>query len=209
MLLVYDNITVSNPAFKKYWQINTFSTPTPAADGIDIAAEKGELKGNIRLSMLLPTPSDREVQILSGEEEMHQVFGVQYTPPSSTVQTQGSRVLFSLQAENEHDEFLTVMQMMDEKGEELPISHLEMEFAHIVVAGEHVIGFAKTATPINAEWSLDIPTDREYQVVLTGMAAGKWSIKQSDKEEWIDVAEGDSTMFFLGKGTCRLERLQE
>ena len=204
LLFVYDNITVSKPAFKKYWQINTFSTPTPTADGIDIPAEKGERQGNLRLSMLLPSASDRETQILSGQEEIHQVFGVPYTPPSSNIQTEGSRVLFSPRSENKHHEFLTVIQMMDEQGEELPLSRWETDFAHVVIAGEQVVGFAKTASPIHADGTLDIPTDREYQVVLTGMAAGKWSVQQSDKEEWIDVAQGDSTMFFSGRGTCRL-----
>jgi len=208
LLLVYDNITVSNPALKKYWQINTFSTPTPTTDGIDIVAEKGERKGHIRLSMLLPSASDRETQILSGQDDAHQVFGVQYTPPNSNIQTKGSRVLFSPREEGGHHEFLTVMQMTDENGEELPVSRWETDFAHVVAVGEHVVGFAKTAPPIQTVWNLDIPADREYQVVLTGMAAGKWSVKHSDKEEWIDVAEGDSTLFFVGKGTCQLNLLQ-
>ena len=204
MLLVYDNITVSNPEFKKYWQINTFPAPVPTANGIDIPVEKNERQGRISLSMLLPSAADRETQILSGPVDAHQVFGVQYTPPNSSAQTQGSRTLFSPQATGKHHEFLTVMQMIDEKGNELPVSRLETDFAHVVMAGDHVVGFAKTDAPISAEWSLDIPADREYQVVLSGMAAGKWSVKHSGKEEMIDVADGNSTMFFSSRGTCHL-----
>ncbi|MCL2305829.1 MAG: hypothetical protein FWC43_10845 [Planctomycetaceae bacterium] len=204
LLLIYDNVSVSNPGFKKYWQINTLSTPELTAEGIHLPVERNERKGRISLSMLIPSPADRQTQMLSGSEEVHQVFGVQYTPPIQTLQTRGTRTLFSPQAENERDEFLTVIQMIDEKGTELPVSRLETKAAHVVVAGNHVVGFARTAAPISGEWSLEIPSDREYQMVLTGMAAGKWTVHQSGKEESIEVTEGNTTLFFSGKGTCRL-----
>ena len=203
LLFVYDNILVSNPDFKKYWQINTFPKPTSTADGIEMMTETNGRKGRINLSMLLPQPADREMKMLLGEIDVHNVFGVQYTPHQSTVQTNGSRVLFSPKAARERDEFLTVMQMLDENGVALPVTRLETDFAHVVVAGNHVIGFARTA-PIHETWNLEIPGDREYQVVLTGMTAGKWSVYQSGKEELIDVTEGNTTLFFSGKGTCRL-----
>ena len=200
LLLVYDNIAVSKPEFKKYWQINTFSKPTPTADGIDVLVEKNERKGRIKMSMLLPASVDREVQLLSGPVDIHNVFGVQYTPPNSTIQTQGSRTLFLPKKASERNEFLTVFQMVDDKATELPVSRLQTDAAHVVVVGNHVIGFAKTAVPINEEWSLPIPSDREYQVVLTGMAPGKWTVYQSNKTESMNVTEGNSTMFFSAKG---------
>ena len=207
LLLVYDHIAVSKPEFKKYWQINTFSEPTPTASGIDVFAERNERKGRINLSMLLPAPADREVQILSGPVDSHNVFGAQYTPPNTTLpQTQGTRTLFSPKKESERDEFLTVMQMVDDKAKELPVSRLPTDVAHVVVVGNHVIGFAKTADPINKEWSLPIPSDREYQVVLTGMAPGKWMVRHSNKTESIDVVKGTSTMYFSAKGICRIGR---
>ena len=207
MLLVYDNILVSSPGIKKYWQINTFETPMPTADGIDMFAEKNGRKGRVRLSMLLPQPADRETKILTGENDVYNVWGVQYTiPPRAVdaVQTKGSRVLFSPKAARERDEFLTVMQMLDENGKALPISRIETDFAQVVIAGSHVVGFARSDSPIQKEWLLEIPGDREYQVVLTGMAAGKWSVYQSGKEELINVTEDNTTLYFSGKGTCRL-----
>jgi len=202
LFLVYDNILVSNSSFKKYWQINTFSAPTLTAEGIDVFAEKNGRKGRLNLSMLLPAASERTTQILSGQDT-HNVFGIQYTPPGSSVQTQGSRTLFSPKAENGRDEFLTVIQMVDEKGVQLPISRLESDAAHVVLAGNHAVSFAKTAALISKEWSLNLPSDREYQVLLTGLTAGKWSVRQGTKNESFDVAEGNSTLFFSGKGTCR------
>lgn len=203
VLLVYDHVSVSNPAHKKYWQINSLKKPVQTDGGIRIPAGKKEQKGFLELSMLLPKPADRTVEILSDSEQVHRVFGVQYQPPATTVQTQGARTLFSPGKAREQDEFLVAMQMVEGSWENRsPVSVKEQERMHLVTLGRYLVGFARTKDALDHELTLRLPHDRESRVLLTGLAAGKWSVGRGRQMREHTVVDGNSTLYFEAKGTC-------
>ena len=210
VLLIYDSIAVSNPAFKKYWQINTLPKPKVTPTGIQVLAgittENEKPKGRLELSMLRPATSERTVEILTGHKEAHKVFGVSYTPPTETVQTQGSRVMFSPKKEQEHDEFLTVIQLVNRTEHELPISVTETKTNYVVFMGQHIVVLNRSKKLLDTAQTVDIPTNNDYNVLFTGLAAGQWTVKQSGSEQTYRVQADESTLYFTGKGPSTLTK---
>jgi len=203
VLLIYDSVTTSNPAFKKYWQINTLPKPEATKTGIRVFTEKltEEKKPKMELSMLYPAASERTMEILTGPDA-HHVFGISYTPPSETPQTKGSRVMFSPKKEREHDEFLTVIQFVNGAEPELPVFTTETKDLFITRIGQHIVVLNRTKELLKTAQTLNISPDNDYHVVLTGLAAGQWTVKQGNSEQTYSVATEESTLYFIGKGRC-------
>src|SRR5690606_11650287 len=110
-VILTDYMEVLNPAFKKYWQINTLNMPSLANGIWKLESQFNDVKGKTYVNMLLPAHSEREVEVLSGESA-NSVFGGQYHPNSAWPEARGSRIMVSPKRPNKKDRFLTIFQMV-------------------------------------------------------------------------------------------------
>lgn len=179
-LIVLDNMTTAKPEFKKYWQVNTLNPPERTADGVILRNSALGLSGRVNVRMLRPKTEARDVEILSGDA-VHTVFGQRFTPPApSKPEANGHRVLFSPKTAQASDVFLSVMPMSDEKAPELPVALMETPATFVLTLADRVVVLSKTGRLIGRSFSVNVPTGRNYQVLLAGLAPGNWSVRGKD-----------------------------
>lgn len=201
-LIVLDNITAAKPEFRKYWQINTLNAPEQTAEGVILRNSALGLSGKVDVRMLRPKPEDRTVQVLNGEAA-YNVFGQQFTPPApDKPEGHGVRVLFSPRQAQASDVFLTVLPMSEDKAPELPVSLAESPTTFALTMADRVVVLSKTGKLLEQPFTVRVPKDREYQLLLTGLAPGAWSVRSRDKKVRYNarVEAGQNTAFFLVSG---------
>lgn len=222
-IILNDNITAKRPTFKKYWQINTLNKPEVTADGFilnsirPIAADSTKpLKtdiGKAYVQMLIPSPQEREIEILSGEEA-NSAFGVQFEAPQSAYpERTANRIMVSPKQANRDDHFLTVIQVTDRDSKPFPVSHQKTDVSSVVYLDKRVVSLPNSSQLIDRGFTIEIPSSGKHQVALAGLKAGSWSVRGSDGKEITnaDVAQGKNTLFFEAEqGSYRVspEKLQ-
>ncbi|MDH7569574.1 MAG: hypothetical protein QHJ73_08320, partial [Armatimonadota bacterium] len=201
-LIVLDNVAASNPEFRKYWQVNTLNPPEPTPDGVMLRNSALGMRGKVAVRMLLPRPDERQVQILSGEDA-NSVFGQRFTPPApDRPEGHGHRVMFSpLRAQGE-DLFLTVLQMCDEDTPVPPVALDEGADTLTLRLADRVVVFSRSGQLLQAPFAVHVPAGREFQVLLTGLAPGTWSIRaragRTAYNAWVETQR--NTAFFVLPG---------
>ena len=201
-LIVLDNVTTADSAFRKYWQVNTLTPPETTADGVILRNADLGLSGKVTLNMLRPCADERTVQTLSGEDA-YNVFGKQYTPPKpDRPEGNGHRVMYSPATEQTNDVFLTVLSMSDEKAPELPVTLVESSEAFQLTLADRVVVLSRTGKLLERPLQVDVSADGDTQLLLTGLAPGDWSIRSQDGAiQYNARVEGNrNTAFFVVPG---------
>jgi len=188
---------VSNPDFKKYWQINAFEVPDIKQDEIVLHSKKGELTGNTYVNMLLPKASDRDI-VIKGGKEANEVFGKKYTAPILNRESSGHRIMISPKKDQKKDQFLTVFQMTADSVKPMPLEHYDTERMSVIVADKYVVCINKDDQFIAESFQIDIPEKKNYKIVLTGLRSGKWAVTNSTGKliANIEVKENKNCGFF-------------
>jgi heparin/heparan-sulfate lyase len=201
-LIVLDVITTARPEFRKYWQVNSLNPPEQTADGVVLRSSLLGLTGKVRVRMLRPTPEQREVQILSGEAA-NSVFGQPFTPPApAKPEGHGSRIMFSPKAARADDVFLTVMPISDDTAPDLPVALAESATTFVLTLADRVVVLDKTGKLLDKPFEVRIPTDRTYQLLLTGLTPATWSVCSRDSKVRfnVQVEHGKNTAFLVVPG---------
>ncbi|MEJ5960841.1 hypothetical protein [Pedobacter immunditicola] len=199
-IILTDNMTTSNPEFKKYWQINAHHAPVITDNGFVLHNEYQGKVGKTHVEMLLPAAKDRKIEVRSGEDA-NSSFNFKYEVPSETLaEAKGSRILITPHISNGNDRFLTVLQVAADETKPLPVKHFETEVSHVIILADRVVSMSKHNDLIDREFILNIPVKGNYQVVLAGMKAGDWNITGTQRKVKfnVKVEEGKHTVFFLG-----------
>jgi heparin/heparan-sulfate lyase len=179
-LIVLDNVTAAKPEFRKYWQVNTLNPPEQTADGVILRNSALGLSGKVGVHMLRPAPEECGVQILKGEDA-YSVFGQPFTPPDpAKPEGHGCRVLFSPKAARATDVFLAVMPMSDEASPEPPVSLAETPTTFALTLADRVVVLSKNGKLLDGPFAVRVPPNGKYQLLLTGLAPGDWSIRSED-----------------------------
>ncbi len=201
-LIVLDNVTAARPEFRKYWQVNTLNPPEPTTDGVVLRNSALGLSGKVDVRMLRPAPDDRVLEILQGEEA-NSVFGQQFTPPDPTKpEGHGCRVLFTPMSARASDTFLAVMAMSDEQAPELPVSLEESPTTFAVTLADRVVVLSRNGKLLDGPFEVHVPAGGSYQLLLTGLAPGDWSIRSADGSVRFNarVEPEKNTAFFIVPG---------
>ncbi|MDD4870981.1 MAG: hypothetical protein PHR77_10510 [Kiritimatiellae bacterium] len=202
VLIVLDNMTTAKSEFKKYWQVNTLNLPEKIDDGVVLRNSDLGLTGKVSVRMLRPKSDERELQILSGEAA-YSVFGQQFTSPdTSKPEGKGYRVMFSPRKMQANDIFLTVMPMTDEKVPELPVNLVETGAIFALTFADRVVVLSKTGKLLEQSFRVNVPADRNYQLLLTGLIPGAWSVRNKDGKVQFNtrVEAGRNVAFFVIPG---------
>lgn len=198
-IILTDNMTTSNPEFKKYWQINAHHVPAITDNGFVLHNQHKGRVGKTHVEMLLPAAKDRKIEVRSGEDA-NSSFNFKYEAPTETLaEVKGSRIMISPHHSNGNDRFLTVFQVAADDTKPLPVKHLETEVSHVIILADRVVSMSKSNDLIDRKFILNIPAKGSYQVVLAGMKAGEWNITGSQRKVKfnVNVEEGKHTVFFL------------
>ncbi|MFW5867929.1 MAG: discoidin domain-containing protein [Armatimonadota bacterium] len=201
-LIVLDNVTAANPEFRKYWQVNTLNPPEQTEDGVILRNSALGLSGRVDVRMLRPEPQERSVEILEGEEA-NSVFGQQFTAPRpEKPEGHGCRVMFSPETPQASDVFLTVMPMSDENAPELPVELDETGTTFALTLADRVVVLSKDGRLMEEPFEVSVPEDGEYQLLLTGLTPGDWSIRSEDNAVEFNarVEPEENTAFFVVPG---------
>jgi heparin/heparan-sulfate lyase len=206
-IILTDDMTTSKPEFKKYWQINSHNLPETTSNGVILKNERKGLVGKTHVEMLIPAIEGREMEILSGSDATSS-FGFKYEIPGRLAErdlpeARGHRIMISPKTENNRDRFLTVFQITAGNTKPLPLSHYETQVSYVVIIADRVVSMSKSNDLIDKSFTLKIPEDGKYQVVLAGMKSGDWNIKSKDGKIKLNagIKAGKNSIFFLaGRG---------
>jgi heparin/heparan-sulfate lyase len=196
-LVVLDNMTTARPEFKKYWQLNSLNPPERTAEGVTLHNTALGRSGRVGVRVLRPAAEDRQIEILSGQAA-YTVFGQPFIPPDpQRPEANGHRVLFSWKTARASDVFLCVMPICDERAPQLPIALAESPAAFVLTLADRMVVLSKTGALIEQPIPVRVPADRNYRLLLAGLAPGAWTIRSLDGKTRIEasVAAGKNTAF--------------
>ncbi|MDP6775300.1 MAG: hypothetical protein QGI83_00885, partial [Candidatus Latescibacteria bacterium] len=155
--------------------------------------------GKVDLRMLRPTPDERSLEILSGEDASS-VFGQYYTAPKpDRPEANGHRVMISPSEPRANDVFLTVMQMSEEGVPELPVDLVELPAAFVLTLADRAVVLSRTGALLEQGFEVEVKGEGERQLLVTGLTPGAWSIRSGDGEVEYNaqVKERRNTAFFV------------
>ena len=207
-MVVADDITATNAAFKKVWQLNTLQPPQPTAGGVRLWNASGGVTGRLDVCMLAPSREARTLEILSGEDA-NSAGGKRYAAPKPDgAEANGCRIVFSPARAQARDRFLTVLQACD--AEPLPVAHEESGTMSVLRIADRIVALPKDGGLSRAAFEVRVPGDGQtYQVLGAGLAAGAWRLSAAgEPPREIAVEGGKNTLYFESRGgACRLEPL--
>lgn len=201
IIVMTDDMITSNKTFKKYWQINTRNKLEITSDGVILESKRGNDVGKTHVQILIPSSENRLVKVHSGKEVNH-VFGVELKAPISHYPEENvKRIMFSPKYENLQDRFLTVFQIIDGNNNPLPVSYEETPFCYIIYLPNRIVCMSNSSNLIDKELAVHIPAKGKHQVILAGLKAGKWSVrdKQGGFLMNVTVSQRENTIYFEAK----------
>lgn len=207
-VIVLDDIRTADPGFKKYWQLNTLQPPRRTPEGVQLHNAVNGVTGRVDVCLLLPAPEDRTLEIKSGSD-VYDVFGYTVTPPVATQpEANGHRVLFSPRQARAHDTFLALLQAHDDAAAPLPYTLVERAECVILRIADRIVCLARGGVLLEGPLDITVPADgTRYEVVLAGLAPGRWRIVAPHGETTAESAAGNHTLSFTSAaGRCRITR---
>jgi len=201
VIILSDDISSSDPGFQKYWQINTVNLPDTSNSVVILNNSLGGLIGKTHVNMLLPAVQDRKMEVLSGKKA-NSTFEQQYEITSEKPEANGHRIMISPKENHKQDRFLTVFQMLSDSTEPLPVQFSKKEGRFELLFADRLVSLSATSEFLGAAFSLSVPDDKTYQVVLTGLKPGFWYVKAGDNSLSVnfDVKSGKNTLSFTSEG---------
>lgn len=199
VIILTDDMTTSKPEFKKYWQINTLKDPVQTPTGVILHNELNGVSGKTYVDMLVLAAKDRQTEILSGDKA-NSTFEFQYKVNSNKPEASAHRIMISPKEANKRDRFLTIFQMTADSAKPLPVSFYETSESYVITLADRVVSMSAGTGLVHSEFTLKVPVDKEYEVVLTGLEPGFWQVKGGDVDFNTKVVAGKNTIFFKVKG---------
>lgn len=198
VIILADDMTTADPSFKKYWLINTLNPPVRTDSGIVLSNEKNGLVGRTHVQMLVPSPLERKMEILSGSDA-NSTFGHHWKVNSKQLEATGHRIMVSPATARKQDRFLTVFQMVDGERKPLPIDFKESGSQYVMQIADRVVVMASGADDIQEAFEIQVTGSGNYLVTVMGIKSGKWKIEGPSVKMEADVSEQENTIFFHAK----------
>ena len=84
----------------------------------------------------------------------------------------------------------------------LEVAFVETEASFVVSLADRVVSMNKNSELIETPFTIRVPGDGERQVLLTGLAPGKWSVHRGDGKPHFTglVSAGRNSLFFQADG---------
>lgn len=202
VMLVYDHVVSSDPSFKKYWLLHSIEEPQTGAQKFSVSRTKDGDTGKLFCDVLLP---EANVTKVGGPGKEFWVFGENYpnaatTRPDPCNERGEWRVEVTPKAEAKEDNFLNVMQVMDNSVAPLPVQKIDGDKVVGALVSDRVVLFARDSKALSDNFTFEIPKSagKSVKVLLTDLAEGDWKVlcgkKTVLKAAKVDAASG--TLYF-------------
>ncbi len=200
VLVVFDRVVSSNPAFRKYWLLHSIEEPEIKEGGFDVCRTRDGDSGKIQCDVLLPEAGNASISKVGGEGYEYFVFGKNYPDvqkaPDENKECGVWRVEVSPEKETAEDLFLNVLQLTS-GDRKLPRAAL--------VKGDGVVGaaFAGRAVTFSADGrrygsaTFSLPKSKTgYEVLVTDMEPGKYTVRSASGTFELTASEEEGTLWF-------------
>jgi heparin/heparan-sulfate lyase len=203
-MVVFDRVVSANPAFRKYWLLQSVSDPK-------VAGSRAIVSGRLVNTTLLPTPDNLQSEIIGGPGKEFWVFGKNY--PNATVppdpEVGGWRVQLSPKQSAAEDLFLNVLQPTND-GKPLPV-RLRTQPAPVVTAeiADRLVLFNRQGVRLTKPFTFQVQGQGKVKLLLTDLTEGNWQVWRDGHiyKPAIEVSAEAGTLYVEGPaGTYELRR---
>lgn len=177
VIILTDDMTTADPAFKKYWQINTLNKPQTDSDSWVLHNSLNGQEGKTHVQMLLPAAGDRKLEVLGGPDA-NSTFGTRFEVKSAKPEASAFRMMVTPDKANACDRFLTVFQMAEGDAKPLPVSFRENGGVYQITVADRIVCMSAGADLADEAFTIEVPAGASWQVVLAGLKPGFWNIRQ-------------------------------
>ena len=206
-LIVFDNVTAANTAFKKYWLLHSVEEPVVNNNTTVITRTGKGYSGKMINTTLLPDKNNFTISKIGGAANQYEVFGKNFPQWPNAVDNSADSATWRIQLSPKraaaNDLFLNVMEVMDDKVIPSPIflaKKIETEKFVGVIISDRVVLFSKSGDIINGQFTLNIAGSKEMKVLITDIAEGNWEIRSAkDHSKVREVKNTQQLLYFTVK----------
>jgi hypothetical protein len=217
-LIVYDKVTSSDPTFKKTWLLHSINEPEISGNTQTIHNGNGNYNGKLINTTLLPLLENASIDKVGGVNNRYSVNGINYPEPIASGNSDESgawRIELSPKAKVATDEFLNVMQVMDNDDSALPLQTDQVTGNRIVGAkiSDRVVTFGKGSEQLSDSFQIQVTgNENSLYYLVTDLAPGFWTVERDGVSATIqyEVTQENGTVYFKGAaGTYTLTRFDQ
>jgi len=217
VLLVHDKVTSTNPTFKKTWLLHSENEPEIEGNTVTIKRNENGYNGKLFNTALLPSCNDCITKVGGPGKEFY-VNGVNY--PNTTGDTYKNpefgawRVEISPTTDATTDEFLNVMQVMDNVNGPAPMAVEQVTGDKLLGAkiSNRVVLFGKLSDTVGDSASFTVgANESKLYYLVTDLAPGFWTVTKNGEtaRTQYEVTQDEGELYFSGSpGTYTLTRHQ-
>ncbi|SDE02239.1 Copper amine oxidase N-terminal domain-containing protein [Paenibacillus sp. UNCCL117] len=206
-LLVYDKLTSTNREFKKTWLLHSEKEPKIDGNTVNIARDDSGYNGKLVNTSLLPTSDNASILPIGGPGKEFFVAGKNYPNPTNDSANNPEfgawRVEISPKTLTETDEFLNVMQVMDNVNGPAPLAVEQVNGDKFVGAkiSNRVVLFGKESQPISDTATFTVSgSERNLYYLVTDLTPGYWTVTKAGETAatQIEVTQEKGELYFQG-----------
>lgn len=209
-LLVYDNMTAETTGLDKVWLLHTQEEPTIEGNRVTLQRSERGYTGKLTNDTLLP--AEPEYELIGGKGREFELNGINmYRVSTKSLAESGKwRVEISNSKEQLQDDFMNVIQIgkADSPVYDTELVMNDDQFVGTKIKNKAVfMSKSKTKYKKPLTIGIDESNEGELSYIVTGVAKGRWYIKQDGKTiATYEVAEDHPTLTFKAPaGTYDLE----
>lgn len=211
-LVVFDRVTSTNPAYRKFWLLHTQEEPRLDGASAVVDCTQHGAQGRLALDVLLPRADNIELSKVGGPGKEFWVFGRNYPNSVDARQMETNamevgawRLELSPRTPAAEDLFLNVMQVTDRAGgAHWPVHRLETaDRTGCLIEGPQASWAVllrrdgrRTALPVE----MNVPGQGVCHVLVTDLAPGRWQARHAGNGSMreIDVSGESGAAWFEG-----------
>lgn len=185
-IVLLDELETNKAEFEPFWQINTLNAPLVNNDGFILNSQFKGAGGTAYVDMFKPKLDDREVSLYSGDSSAF-VFGDLYHVASPWPEARGTRILVKSREVGTNVGYATVFQMTENGVQKQPVQYMEQSNYYQIRLLDRIVVIAKSDRFLEESFKIDVPADKEYEVILLGLKDGFWNIDNLTKSSKFNV----------------------
>jgi hypothetical protein len=210
-LIVFDRVVSANPAFAKYWLLQSAAEPLVDGDRSVVSLSKHGWSGKLVNTTLLPEPANASITAVGGPGKEFWVFGKNF--PNATERPDpevgGWHVEVSPKQPSATDLFLNVMQIMDRSAKATAVEKIESGSTVGVRVADRVVLFNAGGDRVRGPISFQVGGGGTLRFLVTDLAEGNWQVWREGRiaNPALVVSHDSGTLYFNGQaGSYSLRR---
>lgn len=203
-LIVFDRVVSSNPAFAKYWPLQSAEAPVVKGNTSTVSLSRNGWTGALLTTTLLPESQNTRISAVGGAGREFWVFGNNY--PNATVppdpEAGGWRVEVSPKKAAAADLFLNVMQVMERNGAKpLDVEKVESGDVIGVRVADRIVLFNPSGGRASQAVSFSLKGDETFRFLVTDLAEGTWQVWRDGRivQPAVTVSSDAGLLHFQGR----------